>query len=423
MIIYKATNLVNGKMYIGLTTQTLDNRIQGHYWQTINNHKNYHFYNAIRKYGWENFKWEVIDDTAKTLDELCEKEIYWIAHYDTYNNGYNSTLGGEGFKGLDRSGEKNSRAILTEDEVLVIIDLLISNEKTLKEISEIFGLKQGVVSKINRGVTWTHLYEHSPLEQGRRKLHADVNGERNAKAQLTDEQVYEIKHKLTHGATRQEIMDEYDISYQLLQRIIRGIHWANVKYEGFHVKAETDALEVREAEVRMIKNLMADGMTNHEIKAHFNDKYTTTFLSELRTNKIWKNVVIDRPIGETYLKLQDADVKEIKKLLYQGMKHQEIADKFGVERASITQINKGKTWTHITIDTSQLVKDELKKPRKASGRKLTEDNVREIKKLLKMGISHSKIAEQFGIARAGVSKINTGKRFPHITIEDDDKST
>lgn len=96
-IIYKATNNINNKVYIGQTIQPLNTRKSIHKYHALNDnskeYKNNHFYNAIRKYGWENFSWEVID-TADTYEELDNKERYWINHYDSINNGYNIRIGG-----------------------------------------------------------------------------------------------------------------------------------------------------------------------------------------------------------------------------------------------------------------------------------------------------------------------------------------
>lgn len=90
MLIYKATNIENGKCYIGQTTKTLEHRKREH----LDSAKNpiFRFHRAIKMYGADKFIWEVID-TANTVDELNEKEGYWIEHYDSYNNGYNDTKG------------------------------------------------------------------------------------------------------------------------------------------------------------------------------------------------------------------------------------------------------------------------------------------------------------------------------------------
>lgn len=97
MIIYKATNKLNNKVYIGQTIRSLEYRKNQHLRdsQKEERRKNKPFHNAIAKYGIETFEFEVID-TATTQDELDKKEIYWIAYYDSTNRdkGYNRDSGG-----------------------------------------------------------------------------------------------------------------------------------------------------------------------------------------------------------------------------------------------------------------------------------------------------------------------------------------
>lgn len=97
-IVYKYTNKVNGKVYIGITTRNLEDRHKEHFFKSVNDEKP--FYRAIRKYGRNNFELKVID-TAENADELFIKEKKWISFYNSYiksknSNGYNLTLGGEG---------------------------------------------------------------------------------------------------------------------------------------------------------------------------------------------------------------------------------------------------------------------------------------------------------------------------------------
>lgn len=94
MIIYKITNKIDGKIYIGQTCRTFEERMKEHY-----SHANVYVDRAIRKYGKENFDCVVID-TAETMDELNEKEIYWIDYFNSMNpNGYNLCIGGNNTKG------------------------------------------------------------------------------------------------------------------------------------------------------------------------------------------------------------------------------------------------------------------------------------------------------------------------------------
>ena len=91
MLIYKAENTVNKKVYIGQTIKTLEERKQEHL-ELARDGEGYRFHNAIRKYGEDKFNWSIID-TATTVDELNKKESYWIEYYKSYDNGYNCTYG------------------------------------------------------------------------------------------------------------------------------------------------------------------------------------------------------------------------------------------------------------------------------------------------------------------------------------------
>ncbi len=94
-IIYKATNVATGEVYIGATTISLHERINDHYNKATKNY-GHKFQNAIREYGFESFIWEQID-TGINTDELALKEKYYIQKFDSFHNGYNSDRGG-GFK-------------------------------------------------------------------------------------------------------------------------------------------------------------------------------------------------------------------------------------------------------------------------------------------------------------------------------------
>lgn len=93
MIIYKATNKINGKCYIGQTRHSLDYRKRIHLTKAHQGIDT-HFYQAIRKYGDDNFEWSIIcsANDKKTLNEL---ETYYIQKYDSIRHGYNMVDGGD----------------------------------------------------------------------------------------------------------------------------------------------------------------------------------------------------------------------------------------------------------------------------------------------------------------------------------------
>lgn len=96
--VYKITNKINGKMYIGQTSRTLAERFDEHCREVCSQRfKHRPLYEAMIKYGVENFSIELLEET----DHPKEREIYWIEYYGTFKNGYNATFGGDGKRYID----------------------------------------------------------------------------------------------------------------------------------------------------------------------------------------------------------------------------------------------------------------------------------------------------------------------------------
>lgn len=127
--IYKITNKINGKIYVGMTYRTVQERWKEH----LNDCKrrrneNRPLYNAINKYGAENFVIEVIEETEKPE----EREKYWIEELGSFKYGYNATLGGDG------------RPYIDYDLVIATYE----NIKNIAEVSRIMNIDASTVSKI-----------------------------------------------------------------------------------------------------------------------------------------------------------------------------------------------------------------------------------------------------------------------------------
>lgn len=102
--IYKATNLINGKIYIGFDSNW-PQRMWEH--KSPSNYKTgkHKFYRALRKYGINNFHWEVIYQSQDKQHCLTIMEPFFIKEFDSYKCGYNSTLGGEGMFGYKHTSD------------------------------------------------------------------------------------------------------------------------------------------------------------------------------------------------------------------------------------------------------------------------------------------------------------------------------
>lgn len=98
--LYKVTNKLNNKVYIGITSKTLEYRKSRHYIDARQG-KNYHFYSALLKYNKTDFIWEELL-CSKDRKEILKQEQYFIKLYKSNNKefGYNSTAGGEGVFGI-----------------------------------------------------------------------------------------------------------------------------------------------------------------------------------------------------------------------------------------------------------------------------------------------------------------------------------
>lgn len=93
--IYKITNLKNGRIYVGKTIRTIETRWREHLKDFYNHKKdNLPLYAAMNKYGIDNFAIEQIEEC--TDEEVSERERFWIENFQSFKQGYNATLGGDG---------------------------------------------------------------------------------------------------------------------------------------------------------------------------------------------------------------------------------------------------------------------------------------------------------------------------------------
>ena len=96
--IYQITNDINGKIYIGKTERTVQERFNEHCRDAFRrDYEKRPLYAAMRKYGVEHFHVEILEETNNPED----REIYWIETKCSFKNGYNATMGGDGKHYID----------------------------------------------------------------------------------------------------------------------------------------------------------------------------------------------------------------------------------------------------------------------------------------------------------------------------------
>ncbi|MBQ9442638.1 MAG: GIY-YIG nuclease family protein [Selenomonadaceae bacterium] len=145
-IVYKITNLEDGKVYVGQTVQKLNERLRQHKHERRKDHSLVD--RVISKYGWENFKAEIIEECPREM--LNEREKFWIKFYDCMApKGYNLTSGGDSdFTVSDETREKLRVAgegkILSEETRAKIGAAQIGHEVTPETRAKISAAKKGI---------------------------------------------------------------------------------------------------------------------------------------------------------------------------------------------------------------------------------------------------------------------------------------
>ena len=187
--IYKITNKINGKSYIGQTIQNVKERFYQHCATKCSQSiLNMVIHKAINKYGKSNFTIEVIEEVEST--NLNDRERYWIRYYDSYNNGYNSTEGGQDgiklFKNLD------TESIVRE----------YKSGKSLREIGRLFNVDKQTIKDL--------------------LVRNNINLRTTRTYKLSQKDREDIIKDLSLGLSRKEIISKWHISKGYLSQLING---------------------------------------------------------------------------------------------------------------------------------------------------------------------------------------------------------
>lgn len=205
--IYKFTNKINGHCYIG-QTNNLQKRYNGHKSESFNPKAPGYwlpFHCAIRKYGIDNFTYEVIEEIAdgENQDFINEREKYFIQYYHSLKDesGYNVTLGGDGCPKPPLSyEEKLERSKLFTKEEIQDIQQRLINDEEYDDIEKIYApkLKRTFLVNINTGTNFYNPDFNYPLKK-------------NAKSKFSQKEIREIKNRIKSGEIYSSIQKDFNI--------------------------------------------------------------------------------------------------------------------------------------------------------------------------------------------------------------------
>ena len=212
--IYKWTNLINNKVYVGKSVD-ISKRLQSYKYE-VNKNNARPIIQALRKYGFQNFKFEVIEECSNlTETELLEREQYWMNYYNSQdsNYGYNILDADETPSDRFSIGSLNSKARLTEDKVLDIRELIYNMRISPVEVYKLYSdqVSYPTFEKAYRGTTWKNV-DMSMI----RDIHKDAIRKGKPKAKLTEKDVKNIRYR--HEILKESVSTIYESYLGLCNR-------------------------------------------------------------------------------------------------------------------------------------------------------------------------------------------------------------
>lgn len=235
--IYKITNLLSGKVYIGQTND-VNKRKYTHFYNARNNDQRY-LYRAIRKYGKQNF---IIETIEQCEDELSnDREQYWIEYYDSTNHdkGYNLTLGGYHFQFSEETIKKMSDSHkgkkLSEEQKQKI------SNATKGENHPMWNKFHSEESKQKMSDSHKDKIPHNkniPMSAEQKQKLSDITknylsnvNNRIKRSKLTIEDINTIHDMLNKNIPLEEISKIFNVCKFTIQKILNNTHslWSKIK--------------------------------------------------------------------------------------------------------------------------------------------------------------------------------------------------
>lgn len=291
--IYKITNKVNGKSYIGQTRYTIEFRWRQH----LHKKDNTYFHNAIRKYGADNFIVEKLEEC--NIEDLNEKEIYYIAKYNTFKDGYNLTIGGDG-----------NRTLVLDDKYDEISALYLSGFSSNK-IATLYKVDKASIVKI--------------LKQLGIKI-------RNNSLNINRQELEELIQDYQNGYSLRELAKRYNCSGPGLKEFL-------IK-KGVDLRQKYSILEDAKSQELLIKDYTSSTISLKDIQNKYHCSYAT-LLKVLSINGISK--------GKYSFKLSDKECLKVIEQFNSGKKIKDIAHSFKVDKATIYSLLKRYNVNYLTV--------------------------------------------------------------------------
>ena len=211
--IYQIRNVINNKKYIGMTTRSIEIRKNDHL-RSFDDRKsrmyNFKLYQAMRKYGFDNFEFSIIEECDN--EKLEEKEKYYIDLFNTVNDGYNEALGGKGKP-------------LWTDKQIEACKILYENGWLLQDISDVFKSNPRTIGKKLREKYKIDTKSNSICSFSKPVIGIDKSNYIIEFSSLSDAARYLVENHMTNNRNIISIISKIKVSLHNENRSAYGYKW------------------------------------------------------------------------------------------------------------------------------------------------------------------------------------------------------
>lgn len=229
--IYKYVNKINGKIYIGRSTNITRRK-----WEHMHQPSPYSYFDqTIINIGEDSFDFCVLEECSN--EQLKEREKYWIKYYnccvlDNRNGGYNLTHGGEEY-----NSDENPWAKLSVIQVQEIIDKLINTKISIQQLAKDYKVHYNTISNINRCKTWNWLHEYK--DNIRKEAQGSLLQGELGTNKITESEAIKIIYLLEHDTrSLAQLSRDEDISLNILYDINRCKTWKHLHNYKSNIRKE-----------------------------------------------------------------------------------------------------------------------------------------------------------------------------------------
>lgn len=161
-----------------------------------------------------------------------------------------------------------------------------------------------------------------------------------------------------------------------------------------------------ETQVRQIREMAEQRIAHFDIAQEF--QVSVSLIEKIVARKVWAQVSPEQPRTRrhSHAKLTESDVVEIRHLYNRGILQSDIAARFNISRGNVASIVTRQIWANVAPEQPYTPHEHIAK--------VTEDDVREIRRLAALGITQREIAERFGVTRANIGLIVSRRNWVHV---------